>query len=80
MQRLWVAGQRQEAAALVPDAMVLQTTLIGTETMVRERIRAWRDAGITTLRMYPAGETLEQRLETLGRALDIVADLERISP
>ena len=79
VQRLWVAGQRQEAAALIPDAMVLQTTMIGTETMVRQRIRAWRDAGITTLRMYPAGETLEQRLETLGRALDIVADLERAS-
>ncbi len=79
VQRLWVAGQRQEAAALIPDAMVLQTTLLGTETMVHDRIRAWRDAGITTLRMYPAGETLDQRLETLGRALDIVAGLDRAS-
>lgn len=79
VQRLWVAGQRQEAAGLIPDAMVLQTTMLGTDTMVRERIRAWRDAGITTLRMYPAGETMEQRLETLGRALDIVAGLDRAS-
>jgi hypothetical protein len=56
---------------------VLQTTMLGTEAMVRQRIRAWRDAGITTLRVYPAGQTLEERLTTLGRAIDIVAELNR---
>lgn len=75
VRRLWVAGKRQEATALIPDAMVLQTTMIGTETMVRERMRAWRDAGITTLRVYPAGESLDQRLATLGRAIELVETL-----
>ena len=51
--------------------------MMGTEAMVRQRMRAWRDAGITTLRVYPAGQTLEERLTTLGRAIDIVADLNR---
>jgi alkanesulfonate monooxygenase SsuD/methylene tetrahydromethanopterin reductase-like flavin-dependent oxidoreductase (luciferase family) len=77
VRKLWIAGRRQEAAALIPDAMVLQTTMIGTETMVRERLRAWRDAGITTLRVYPAGDTLDQRLATLGRAIDLVTELNR---
>ena len=77
VQRLWVAGKRQEAAAAIPDAMVLQTTMIGTEAMVRERMRVWRDAGITTLRVYPAGETLDERLATLGRAIDIVTALNQ---
>lgn len=77
VQRLWIAGQRQEAAAQVPDEMVLQTTMMGTEAMVRDRMRAWRDAGITTLRLYPAGDTLEERLTTLGRAMDIVHNLNR---
>ncbi|ETW95841.1 MAG: FMN-dependent monooxygenase [Candidatus Entotheonella factor] len=77
VQRLWVAGQRQEAAAQVPDEMVLQTTMMGTEAMVRDRMRAWRDAGITTLRLYPAGDTLDERLATLGRAMEIVNDLNR---
>jgi hypothetical protein len=45
--------------------------------MVRERMRAWRNAGITTLRVYPAGATLAERLTTLGRALDLVAALNR---
>jgi hypothetical protein len=57
--------------------MVLKTTLIGTEAMVRDRIRAWRDAGITTLRVYPAGATLDERLATLGRAIGIVAEVSR---
>ena len=57
--------------------MVLQTTMIGTATMVRERMRAWRDAGITTLRIYPAGDSLEQRLATLGRAIELVEELNR---
>jgi hypothetical protein len=52
--------------------MVLGTTLIGTEQMVRERLRVWRDAGVSTVRLYPAGDTLGHRLDTLGRAIDMV--------
>jgi F420-dependent oxidoreductase-like protein len=69
----WQAGDRDGAAALVTDEMVLATTLIGTETMVRDRLRVWRDAGIDTVRLYPAGDTPEDRLATLGQALDLVA-------
>ena len=75
VRRLWIAGKRQEAAAIIPADMVLKTTMIGTVAMVRERLWAWREAGITTLRVYPAGETLEARLATLARTIEIVEDL-----
>jgi len=68
----WQAGDRDGAAALVTDEMVLATTLIGTEDMVRERLRVWREAGVDTVRFYPAGDTLAGRLDTLRRALDLV--------
>ena len=71
----WQAGDRDGAAGLVTDEMVLATTLIGTEDMVRERLRVWRDAGVDTVRIYPAGDTLTARLDTLGRALDLVRAL-----
>ena len=71
----WQAGDRDGAAALVTDDMVLATTLIGTEPMIRERLRVWRDAGVDLVRMYPAGDTLDAKLTNLGRALDIVRDL-----
>jgi F420-dependent oxidoreductase-like protein len=68
----WQAGDRDGAVAVVTDEMVLATTLIGTEDMVRERLGVWRDAGVDTVRLYPAGETLDAKLTTLGRALDLV--------
>ncbi|MEJ3654217.1 LLM class flavin-dependent oxidoreductase [Actinomycetes bacterium KLBMP 9759] len=71
----WQAGDRDGAAALVTDEMVLATTLIGSEEMVRARLRVWRHAGVDTVRLYPAGDTLEQRLTTLARALDLVKEL-----
>ena len=74
VRRLWIAGRRQDAAAIIPDDMVLKTTMIGTAAMVRERMQAWRDAGITTLRVYPAGDTLDERLTTLARAIELVEE------
>ncbi len=74
----WQAGDRDGAAALISDEMVLATTLIGTEPVVRDRLRVWRDAGVTTVRLYPAGDTLDARLDTLGRAIDIVRDIEPV--
>ncbi|MEU8418122.1 LLM class flavin-dependent oxidoreductase [Amycolatopsis japonica] len=71
----WQAGDREGAAALVTDEMVLGTTLIGTEPMVARRLRVWQDAGVDTVRLYPAGETVADRLSTLGRALDLVRAL-----
>ncbi len=45
VRQRWQAGDRNGAAGRVTDEMVLGTTLIGTEDMVRERLRVWRDAG-----------------------------------
>ncbi|MFZ3555612.1 LLM class flavin-dependent oxidoreductase [Streptomyces sp. BH055] len=68
----WQAGDREGAAGLVTDDMVLATTLIGTEAMVRERLAVWREAGVDTVRLYPAGDTVSARLSTLGRAIELV--------
>ncbi|WP_369386729.1 LLM class flavin-dependent oxidoreductase [Streptomyces sp. CG1] len=72
----WQAGDRDGAAALVTDEMVLGTTLIGTEPMVRERLRVWRAAGVDTVRLYPAGDTMEARLATLARAIELVREVD----
>lgn len=71
----WQSGDRDGAAGLVTDEMVLATTLIGTEPMVRERLRVWQAAGVNTVRLYPAGDTVANRLTTLGRAIDLVRSL-----
>ena len=81
----WLAGKRDEARKLVPREIVLKTNLVGTDDMIRERIRANRDAGVTTLGvstgLAPAANggfgapTLEQRIETLGRLMDLVNEV-----
>ena len=71
----WQAGDRNGAAALVTEEMVLATTLIGTEDMVRARLRAWREAGVDTVRLYPAGDTMPARLDTLARGIELVRAL-----
>jgi F420-dependent oxidoreductase-like protein len=75
VQRLWLDGHRDEAAARVPDELVLKTNLLGTEAMVRRRLELYRDAGVTTLRVEPGGDTLDARLTTLGRLLELVRAL-----
>ena len=70
----WQRGDREGAVGLVTDDMVLATTLIGTEAMVRARLAVWRDAGVNTVRLYPAGDTLDAKLGTLGRAIELVRE------
>jgi F420-dependent oxidoreductase-like protein len=71
----WQSGDRDGAAGLVTDEMVLATTLIGTEDMVRARLKVWRDTGVDTVRLYPAGDTITARLDNLGRAIDLIRAL-----
>ena len=72
VQRLWLGRRRREAAAAVPDDLILKSSLIGPPEAVRARIRLCRDAGVTTLRLSPIGDTLVERLDQLGQALDLV--------
>lgn len=71
----WQSGDRDGAAELVTEDMVLGTTLIGTERMVRDRLRVWSESGVDTVRLYPAGDTLPERLDTLGRAIELVREV-----
>jgi F420-dependent oxidoreductase-like protein len=76
VQDLWLKGDRQAAVARVPDDLVLKTNLIGTEDMVRERLRAYQAAGVNTLRVGSEGATLDERLATLGRLIELVREVE----
>ena len=68
---LWVKGHRDQAALSVPDEMVIQTNLLGTDEMVRERLRLYRKAGVTTLKVSPMGKNVEERITALGKVIDL---------
>jgi alkanesulfonate monooxygenase SsuD/methylene tetrahydromethanopterin reductase-like flavin-dependent oxidoreductase (luciferase family) len=75
VQRLWLAGDKDAARQRVPTAIGLGTNLIGTDDLVRDRLRLYRDAGVTTLRANLHGgpdADLDQQLGDLERLLDLV--------
>ncbi|TQN32093.1 F420-dependent oxidoreductase-like protein [Haloactinospora alba] len=55
IQDLYLDGKKDEAAAAVPDEMVELTNLVGPESYVRERVEAFREAGVTNLNVTPVG-------------------------
>jgi hypothetical protein len=57
---------------MIPDELVVQTNLLGTEDMVKDRIRAYRDAGVTTIRVDPEGKGMGEKLETLSRFMGLL--------
>jgi F420-dependent oxidoreductase-like protein len=75
VQDLWIKKQREAAAARIPDELILKTNLIGTEEMVRERLRAHRRAGVNTLLVNPAGQTLDEQLATLAQLVELVEEV-----
>jgi F420-dependent oxidoreductase-like protein len=72
VQRLWVEGDRSAAMAAVPEEMLLSAYLIGTEEMVRTRLRAFRDAGVDVLRLSPEGKTAKEQIANLEYSLDLI--------
>jgi F420-dependent oxidoreductase-like protein len=75
VQDLWFKKQREAAAARIPDELVLKTNLIGTQEMVRERLRIHRHAGVNTLQVNPDGQSLDERLATLARLVELVKEI-----
>ncbi|RPG46832.1 MAG: LLM class flavin-dependent oxidoreductase [Gammaproteobacteria bacterium TMED134] len=72
VQQLWIDGKREQAVKRVPEELVLLTNLIGTEDMVKARLRAFRDAGVDTFRLATAGENWRDRTAALETAVDLI--------
>lgn len=73
VQRLWLEGRRDEAADAVPVEIALRTNLLGTDQMVAERLAAYRAAGITTLQVAVAGDSVAGRVASLARLVNLAS-------
>ena len=67
-----VEGDKAAAAAAVPDELVLAAYMIGTESMVRDRISAYVAAGVNCLRLAPQGKTAADQIAHLEMAVDLI--------
>lgn len=77
VERLWLDGRREEAEALVPLEIGERTNLLGTPDLIKARLRAYRDAGITSLRVGLRGQNVDARLQDLAQLLELVHEVDR---
>jgi F420-dependent oxidoreductase-like protein len=73
VQDLYLDGKRNEAAAALPDELIDLITLCGPKDHVRERLAAFRDAGVGTLMISPMTFTGAERIEQLRAMAELAA-------
>lgn len=65
IQDLFLSGKKQEAEAAVPAELLELTSLVGPEGYIKERLAAFREAGVTMLNITPAGPSPTDIVEKL---------------
>ncbi|MFD9570018.1 LLM class F420-dependent oxidoreductase [Streptomyces sp. NPDC059982] len=65
IQELYLSGRVRDAAAAVPDEFCELMTLCGPAGYVRERVEAFREAGVTMLNVTPVGPEPARLIETV---------------
>ncbi|MCB9379098.1 MAG: LLM class F420-dependent oxidoreductase [Acidimicrobiaceae bacterium] len=70
IQDLYLDGKKDEAAAAVPKQMLENTNLVGPKSYVKERLAAYKEAGVTILSITPVGGDVVQTVETLRELID----------
>jgi len=75
IQDLYLAGQKKEAEAAVPEDLLVKTSLIGPEGHVRDRLSALAESGVTTLTVRPMAPDHAGRLRLVERLRALADEL-----
>jgi F420-dependent oxidoreductase-like protein len=75
IQDLYLAGKKDDAAAAVPDELLVHTSLIGPAGFVCDRLEALRASGVTTLNVTPMAESAAERVRLIERIRHFAGDL-----
>ncbi len=70
IQDLYLDGKKEEAAAKVPEEWLEKTSLVGPASYIKDRIAAYKEAGVTVLNVNPVGsdpvKAIDQLREIVG--------------
>lgn len=72
IQDLFLSGRKSEAEAAVPQRYLDATSLVGPEGFVRDRLQAYRDAGVTCLNASFLGTTTRERVRHCDALRNII--------
>lgn len=72
VQDLYLDGKHAEAMAALPDELIDMVMICGPEDRVRERLAAYREAGVRTLIAIPVAATPEERLAIVRKLPELL--------
>ena len=70
VQDLFLEGKKAEAAAALPGEWLELSNLVGPKSYIKERVGAFKEAGVTVLSVNPVGPNAVQTIETLREIVD----------
>jgi F420-dependent oxidoreductase-like protein len=71
IQELYLSGRQDDAMAAIPDELIDKVALCGPKEAVRERVDAYREAGVKTLLVTPAAASQEDRLRMISELAEL---------
>lgn len=75
VQDLYLDGKRAAAMEALPDALIDMTSIAGPKDRARERLRAFRDAGVETLIVSPMAFDAEDRQQQLRLVAELAEEV-----
>ncbi len=75
IQDLYLDGKKEEAAAAIPNELIDLVSLAGPHDFVKDRMRAFKEAGVGTLTVTPITFTREERIDQLRKLAAIRDEL-----
>jgi F420-dependent oxidoreductase-like protein len=73
IQELYLSGKKDEAAAAIPGELIDMVSLAGPADLVRDRLGAYREAGVGTLLIAPIAFTVEDWIAQLRTFAQLAA-------
>jgi F420-dependent oxidoreductase-like protein len=73
IQNLYLDGKPEQAGEAIPDELIDMVSLCGPREVVRDRLAAFRNAGVGTLMVTPMAFTAEDRIAQLAAVAELAA-------
>jgi hypothetical protein len=70
IQDLYLDGKKDEAAAAIPGEWIMNANLVGSPGFIKERVAAYKEAGVTVLSVNPVGPDPVGQIEKLRSIID----------
>jgi F420-dependent oxidoreductase-like protein len=72
IQNLFLSGQKSQAEAAIPQSYLDATSLIGSESFIKDRLQVYKESGVTSLNVSFLGTTSEERVKNCDALKNIM--------